>query len=371
MTKFKILAAFFSICLIFNFFSSLSGQSLAPIYQKGSATLVADLTIGGDTEDENYLLSGPSRVCLDSKGNIFILDSKESHIKKFNATGKYIKTFSGPGNGPGEIQTCFQMAIDPTDKLVTYDLGNRRFSFFDSDGNFLNSIRFNEIVRDFKIGSEGKFYIETHTWDFSGKKGTLIKINQASRDLTEMVVVDSARIKNNTYITEPVRTNVPVPFAPRFAWGIAPSGNIVTAFAGDYTIKIFAPDLKLLRTIKHKGKQLKVTDEDKENHFAGMVSSGGGQQSRGAPDFIRKATEFPKFKPYFLGMLIDPEGNILIHTFESEKEKVVYDVFDAKGNFIKQGKFPFLGASTFKKGFIYQVKGGEDEFPVVVRYRLL
>jgi hypothetical protein len=102
-----------------------------------------------------------------------------------------------------------------------------------------------------------------------------------------------------------------------------------------------------------------------------MVSFVAGQQSRGAPNVIRKATEFPKFKPYFIGMLIDRESNILIHTFESDQEKVIYDLFDAKGNFIPQGKFPFLGASTFSKGIIYQVKGGEEEFTAVVRYRLL
>jgi len=370
MLQFKILCLVLLTGLFLNTKSDLNAQSFLPIYQKGVANLEADLTIGGDVADENYLLSEPSRICLDSKGSIFILDSKESHIKKFDANGKYIKTFSGPGNGPGEILTCYKMAIGPDEKLVTYDLGNRRFSFFDSDGNFLNSIRFNEIVWDFEIGPKGKFYIEIHDWDFTGKSGTLIKINQASPALTEIVVVDSARIKDNTYLTEPVRTNVPVPFAPSLSWGISPLGNIITAFADDYTIKIFAPDLKLLRTIKHDGKRVKVTDEDKDSYFAAMVSSVGGQQSKGAPDFIRKATEFPKFKPYFIGMIIDHEGNILIQTFELEQERIIYDVFDAKGNFINRAKFPFLGASVFWKGFIYQMKGGEEEFPSVVRYQL-
>ena len=33
----------------------------------------------------------------------------------------------------------------------------------------------------------------------------------------------------------------------------------------------------------------------------------------GAPDYVVKATRFPRFKPAFDEVLWDPEGNILVH----------------------------------------------------------
>jgi sugar lactone lactonase YvrE len=331
-----------------------------------------EITIGGNVADENYLLSGPSKIAVDAKGNLLVLDSKENCLKKFDGNGKHVMTFGKAGKGPGEILQAYQMAIDPKDHVVIYELGNRRFSFFNNDGVFQHAIPFKEIVWNFKIGHDGNNYVETHEWDFAGKKGgTLIKISQFSPDFAKKILVDSARIKDNTYISEPVRTNVPVPFHPSLYWDVAPSGNIVVAYSGDYTIKIYSPEVKLVKKFQHLGKRLPVASQDKENFFAEITMSSSGQSQKGAPDFIRQATEFPEFKPYFMGIKIDPEGYLLVQTYEMDKQNYIYDVFAPEGKFIGQVKLPSLGFSAiFYKSFIYALKTNEDEFPAVQRYRL-
>lgn len=359
------------IFLLIFLASKSSAQSFLPIYKKGFGTFEVDLTIGGDADDENYIFSSPSKICVDPKGNIFVLDSGENHIKKFDSKGKDIKTFSRAGKGPGEILSCYQMAANPEGHIVTYDLGNRRFSFFDNDGSFLHSIPFQKIVWNFDIGPKGNLFVETHDWDFSGKLGgALIKVTKFSPDLKTSTPVDSARIKDNTFITKPVRTNVPVPFHSGLYWGILPSGNVVVALSENYTMKIYSPAIKLLHKITHERKREKVTEKDKESYFAGMTSSVGGQVSQGAPDYIRKEVQFPKFKPYFMGIIIDHEGNILVRTYETSKENTVYDVFNQEGQIINAVKLAPIGGKNFAGGFVYSTKASEDEFPVVVRYRL-
>ena len=221
---------------------TIPAKSFLSIYKKGIGTLEADLTIGGDDEDENYIFSQPVKICVDSKGNIFVLDFQENCIKKYDALGKYVRTISRSGKGPGEILNPSQMAIDPNDNIVTWDFGNMRFSFFSNDGEFLNSIntteliRMPEMIRDFEIGPNGNIYIETRTADFRGESGgTLIKILQFSKNLKQKKIIASIRIKDNIYINKPVFSNVPVPFCSKIFWDIAPSGNIIIANSKDYT----------------------------------------------------------------------------------------------------------------------------------------
>ena len=367
---FKLLFCLTIILLTARF--DLLAQSFLPVYQNGSGEFETDLTIGGDVEDEDYLLVGPSKIVVDSGGNIFVLDSRENCIKKYDAKGNFLKTVSSAGKGPGEIMTCYQMSIDPKNNIVTYDLGNRRFSFFNNEGVFLHSIPFNDIVWNFKISPDNKYYVETHKWDFGGKAGgALYKISQFSPDFKKESLVDSARIKDNTFITKPHRTNVPVPFHPILTWDISPVGNVVVAYSGDYTIKIFSPDLKLLNKYQGDGKAVKVTAGDKENYFGGMTTSQGGQVEKGAPDFIRKATKFPKYKPFFMGITIDHEGYILIRTYKTENNNGYFDIFNQDGKLINQVKLPVaFGASTFKNGFLYGIRATEDGFPSICRYRL-
>ena len=357
---------------------TIPAKSFLSIYKKGIGTLEADLTIGGDDEDENYIFSQPVKICVDSKGNIFVLDFQENCIKKYNALGKYEKTISKAGKGPGEILNPLQMALDPNDNIVTWDFGNMRFSFFSNDDEFLKSIntteliRMPEMIRDFEIGPNGNIYIETRTADFRGEAGgTLIKILQFSQNLKQKKIITSARINDNICITKPIFRNVPVPFCPHLFWGIAPSGNIIIANSKNYTLEIFSPEIKRLHKVQHKGTQIQVTNEDKEKYFTGIISGRAGSSAkRGASDFIRKATKFPKYKPYFRYLVIDHEGYILLPTYEMENENYIYEVFTPDGKFVNKLKLSSFGFSIIAKGFLYELKTSEDKFPSVIRYRL-
>ena len=374
----RIIHLFWSVLVLI--YSSVKAQSYLPFYQNGEIDFEADLTIGGDVEDEAYLLNQPSRICVYDAGNIFVLDSGENHIKKYDNQGQFIKTFSGPGKGPGEILNCFTMELSAQGDLITWDLGNRRFNFYDLDGIFLRSIptadiiRFPEMIWHFKTAPDGSIYIETHEPDIDGSKGgTLFKIWKFSRDFKTYNIIDSTRVKDNMYMREGnSMRNIIVPFSPNLFWAINPSGNIVFVNSRDYIIKILSPDSKVIKQITHPGNRSKVTSEDKEMFFAGLTySDESGIIKRGATEETRKLTQFPKFKPYFNSMLIDHEGFILIRTYEKSNGKSIYDVFTPRGDFVNQVKIQQLGhASLFFKGFYYNIKTLDDGFPSVVRYRV-
>jgi sugar lactone lactonase YvrE len=335
-----------------------------------------DIEFGAADEDDAGFLYIPASVVVDSSGNVFVLDHAQQSIVKFDRQGNHVRSFSREGEGPGELRSAFQLAIAPDGEVVAYDPGNRRISFFDNDGGFLRSVSLAEMGYDFvaglEVGADGTIYMETHHVDITGKRDeTAYAIKRFSPDLKNHTVVDSIHVKDNTYITKPIRSNVPVPFPPALFWDIGPSGHVVVGHSEDYTLKIFSAAGKLLKTFQHEGTRLEVTDEDREEHFSGVtMADSSGHVSRGAPSHIRKATKFPRYKPHFRGLKIDTEGNILIGTYETEEGKVAYDVFTPDGRFACRVKLPaWFQSSVLAGGDLYRIETSDDGSAFVRRYR--
>jgi len=95
------------------------------------------LEINGIDSLNNYFRSA-SHFAVDGEGNIYISDSHDLKIHKFDKFGKHILAFGGSGTGPGEFQ--FIMGIGClNDTLFVIDTPVKKFNRFISDGIFLNS----------------------------------------------------------------------------------------------------------------------------------------------------------------------------------------------------------------------------------------
>jgi len=95
------------------------------------------LEINGTDSLNDYFRSA-SYFTVDRKENIYISDSHDLKIHKFDKYGKHLLTFGGNGTGPGEFQ--FIMGIGSlNDTLFVIDTPVKKFNRFSSDGIFLNS----------------------------------------------------------------------------------------------------------------------------------------------------------------------------------------------------------------------------------------
>lgn len=83
----------------------------------------------------------PTGVTVGPDGAIFVADGYgKSLIHKYDASGKYIKSFGGKGNTDGKFETCHGIALDtrgPKPLLLVCDRENRRLVHMDLDGNFV------------------------------------------------------------------------------------------------------------------------------------------------------------------------------------------------------------------------------------------
>ncbi len=89
--------------------------------------------------DSNSTFFYPTSIGVDSKENIYILDNKTSSIKKFDKTGRFIKSFCKNGIGPGEVRNAYEFVIIK-DSLYIEDTNLKRMVQFDSNGLFIKNI---------------------------------------------------------------------------------------------------------------------------------------------------------------------------------------------------------------------------------------
>jgi hypothetical protein len=121
----------------------------------------------------------------------------------------------------------------------------------------------------------------------------------------------------------------------------------------------------------------KITTADKKNFFDGITTSQGGQVSRGAPDYIRDNTDFPKNKPAFNQIMVDSDGNILVSQFGEKPEEDFrsFDAFSPRGQFIGrvkilgEGSIPILGAKITDRCF-WVGTSDLDDLIQIIKYRI-
>jgi hypothetical protein len=181
-----------------------SAQSLRPLYDKGTATLVVDLCIGAESdEDKDALLYAPTEICVDKQGSILVTDPRMPSIKKFDRNGRCLWTIGSKGEGPGDIATPTRLAIRSDGSIVVYDIGNRRFSTFAANGKFQNTVDCSDWVWGVEVGRDDDIFVETQAPDFDGRRGgTLIRLVRFSSDFERSTVVDSTVIRTGGFVYE-------------------------------------------------------------------------------------------------------------------------------------------------------------------------
>ncbi|MBN2416248.1 6-bladed beta-propeller [bacterium] len=92
----------------------------------------------------NSIVSEIHSMEMDKENNIYILDIKDSNVKKFNKEGDHLFNIGKRGSGPGELSfiapiTAFCIKDD---LLYIYDIGNLRINIYNiNDGSFNRSFR--------------------------------------------------------------------------------------------------------------------------------------------------------------------------------------------------------------------------------------
>ena len=101
------------------------------------------ITKWGNSGYGDYNFVYPSGIAVDSFGNVYVADQWNSRIMKYDSNGNYLLQWGGGAfsydchNGDGELCYPGDIAIDANGVVYVADSDNARVQKFDSNGNYL------------------------------------------------------------------------------------------------------------------------------------------------------------------------------------------------------------------------------------------
>lgn len=93
----------------------------------------------GARGSEPGMLKNPRDIALDATGNIWVADTGNDRLQKFNPEGALVQVIGRSGSGEGELSDPAGVAVTPKGNVVVADRGNRRVQVFSPKGVFLGA----------------------------------------------------------------------------------------------------------------------------------------------------------------------------------------------------------------------------------------
>jgi hypothetical protein len=81
--------------------------------------------------------NNPIGVAIDARGHVYVADTGNDRIQKFDAKGKFLAKWGSCGNGNGQFHWPLGVAVDAKGNVYVADSDNHRIQVFDSDGSFI------------------------------------------------------------------------------------------------------------------------------------------------------------------------------------------------------------------------------------------
>lgn len=122
--------------------------SKRPKWEAKKPQLKLEYTIGSEeSEEESDTFGAIHDFAFDPDGNLYILDFKAFSISTFDRTGKFQTRIQlKRGQGPGEFAEPKRMAVDENGSIYISDIGTRRITLIDGNGDLVRVIRIEDKV---------------------------------------------------------------------------------------------------------------------------------------------------------------------------------------------------------------------------------
>lgn len=103
------------------------GQIAPPIY----------VTQWGQQGSKDGEFNALEALAVDSQGNIYVADTENHRVQKFDANGKLLRKWGSQGANNEQFASPGGIAIDPENNVYVADTFNHRIQKFDATGKFL------------------------------------------------------------------------------------------------------------------------------------------------------------------------------------------------------------------------------------------
>lgn len=81
--------------------------------------------------------SNPNGIAVDASGNVYVADSRNERIQKFNSNGTFITKWGSTGSLDGQFLSPMGISVDASGNVYVADTYNERIQKFSSNGEFI------------------------------------------------------------------------------------------------------------------------------------------------------------------------------------------------------------------------------------------
>ena len=262
--------------------------------------LLMTLGFGTDVKFKN-----PRGIAVDSENNIYVVDSGNSQIKKFDSTGKFLLLWGSFGTGYGQFKNPAGIFVDQKYVYVA-DTGNARIQKFGKNGNFVYAWgTFGDEPGMFHTpvalaaSKSGDLYVS----DSGQNKILIFDSNGQYKDEIRSMLTAAAKFSSTNYITFDLKNNFYVVSNDNRILQFSDIGTFIKSFgtAGEKEGQFNKPSAM---AIDSRG-NLYVTDTD--NHRVQKFDSHG----KHVVSWGSLGTGSRQFKEP-VGITIDPNNNVYV-----------------------------------------------------------
>jgi len=116
-----------------------TGNSRIEKFDNGGMFLTAWGSAGGGPGQFNFPLSSREGIAVDVNGNVYVVDTGNSRIQKFDNGGTFLTMWGSAGSGGGQFDSPTGLAVDANGSVIVTDTGNDRIERFDGSGTLLTT----------------------------------------------------------------------------------------------------------------------------------------------------------------------------------------------------------------------------------------
>ncbi len=332
-------------------------ESEAPAWQSAPAwrvdTAPSLVLMGDDAPTGTH--REPATVLRRKDGVTVVLDQVVLAVSAFDSTGRRLWSAGRKGRGPGEFQRLTWGAFLPGDSLLVFDARLRRFTLLTAEGRIATSGP-DAAVNGMPYGLLTSQLLLVDAFDRSGPRaepGTWVD----STSLQSIPRDGGAGTPLGRFPSSEMHadgTGVTNVVFGRSRAVTTDHGHFYFGFNDRPEIRVFDEAGRLLRIIRWKAEEVRVTEEDRKAE-AGRQVTAARALARAAgrnPDDVRErdraGNPLPKRPrptaetfPYFERLRVDALGNLWVQEYERPRDLGQrWVVFDPSGRWLGRIEMP-------------------------------
>ena len=140
----------------------------------------------GVVHAQTPMLDMPTRIVVDTQGNVFVIEQLAMRIAKFNSAGTLLTRFGANGTAPGQFSSVQDIALDPSGNVLVLDRNAKAVHRFTNAGVYLDTrqlfpANFQRRLHSLVVDAAGRLFVS----DDNGS-GSIAVFDAAGQFVTSM-----------------------------------------------------------------------------------------------------------------------------------------------------------------------------------------